>query len=213
MRLISAICTFLLALPLSLHAAPVSVSQQLSFATVAPFGTFSEGTYVLPDWSLAFPFTSASQITGITFQFATSDADFTNPALFPGNDNGGIPGLEIGVKREDNAARLALASVTASAASLALNLATPEGALVRDWLLDGGLTVSIGAFVNFANAVGGAFSDAMTLDQSSTLLLTLSGDVPVTTGVPEPQSLALVLLALGATVALRRRVRGTAQRA
>ena len=185
--------TALLGLAIALPAAavPVTVTQTLDFQSVQPFGTFSGGTYTAPAWAPAFPFTNASQITGIKFTFSTDDEDFTNPALFPTNDGGGIPGLEIGVMREDGPGRLALASINAAAPDLALNLGLPDSQSVRGWLLDGSLSVSIGAFTNFASA---GYSTDLTLNAPSRLLLTITGDVPQR--VPEPGPLALLAAAV-----------------
>jgi hypothetical protein len=185
-------------------AAVVSVEQSLTFQNVAAFGTFSQGSYVAGGWSAAYPFTNAAQITGISFLFSTTDADFNDSALFPAQDGGGVPSLEIGVLREDGPGRMALASVNAAAPGFSLNLSLADALLVRDWLVDGAMIGSIGAFTNFGNAAV-PYSEALFLDAPSTLLVTVTGEVPDRNSVPEPGSLALAGFALAALAGRHRR--------
>lgn len=193
----------------SAHAGPVSSSQTLQYQEVAAFGAFSVATTSLSGWSPVWPFTASSQVTSVVLSFSTLDQDFTDSALFPTGNGGGIPGVEIGYVEEGTATRVAIGSV--SAASPIVTLTAAAGALYAGLvaaLLDGNASFSLGAFVNYPNAQP-AFSEPLVLGDLSTLTIRVAGTVPGGT-VPEPSSLALAGLAIvaaGVAGSTRRRVK------
>jgi hypothetical protein len=192
----------LLAIPFlaasAVHAGPVSVSQTLQFSTIQPFGTFtSTATGPASNWSPVWPFTSSSQITSVVLTFSSTDPDFNDGKLFPPDNGGGTPGVELGYIDESTSQRVGIASVTAVSPSATITAVTGSlfSGLVSS-LLDSSAVFSLGAFVNYGN-VASPFSTPMTLDAPSTLQVVVNGTVP-DTAVPEPGTLLLAGLALAA---------------
>lgn len=177
---------------------PITVSQEITFDQILPFGTYTDGEFTAGAWSVnPFPFTDASQITAIRFWFDSTDADYVD-GIGP---LGGTTWVEINVV-DDVPTRIGVASVNHPNPDIWLGDAQdPLFSQVRNLLLDGQLIVRLGGFESF-----GSFTDDFTLGRLSTLRLEISGDVPDPTPVPEPGT----LLAVDAGLAgLARRIRRT----
>jgi hypothetical protein len=195
LRHIAACGTLLLAAVAS-HA-DVTVSQTITFDSIAPFGVYTDGTFVTNGWNAAFPFTAFDQINTAKFSFASTNADY-NAGIGP---QGGVPSVEINVVDDSNA-RVGIASVNAANPDIFLNSPAqdPIYTLVRTLVADGELTVRLGGFESFFD-----HSESFTFGPTSTLTLTLTG-TPGTPGrVPEPGSMALLgSVGFAGLVALRR---------
>jgi hypothetical protein len=168
------------------EAVPVTVSQELTFTEVKPHNTFTEGTMTAANWSLnPFPFTDVNQITTIRFWFDSTDADYVDGV---GPDGGGTAaGISV---RSDTNIIFPVASVNHSFPTFLLT--SQQGVFfttVRELLLDGTMTVVLGAYQNF-----GQFTTDLTLGGLSTLRIEIEGDVPMQepTPVPEPTTVALL---------------------
>ena len=187
----------------SAQASTVTVTQSLQLPSVAAFGTFTTADAVLADWSSLWPFTSASQISSVSLSFTSTDRSYNDPALFPTGSGGGVPSMEIGFLLQGSSSRMAIASVNAAAPTIVV---TDADAGLYDslvgTLLDGAVSFSLGGFVNYANA-NPAFSEGAVFN-GGTLMVRVDGILADPT-VPEPGSLALVVLALAAGVEARRR--------
>jgi len=202
MRLALTALTLALSLAPAAQAAPVSVTQTLSLPVVEAFGSFSTGDALLAGWSTPWPFSVAAQVSRVTLRFTSSDPAYNDPALFPADDGGGIPGVELGFIDEASSSRRSIASVNAAAPDVVLtDSAGAVYAALLATLLDGEAAFSLGAFVNFPNA-NPAFSQAARFGDGL-LSITVDGDVPAR--LPEPASLALAGLALAALGVVRRR--------
>jgi hypothetical protein len=177
-------------------AVPITVTQQLTFDQIAPFGTFTTGTLTASGWSLnPFPFTQASQISKVTFAFSSTNGDYAD-GIGP---TGGNAGVNIGMLN-DSLQRSSLASVDIAHPQIVL--ASFNGAIfttLTSLLADGQLTMSLGAFEGFPT-----FTRNLTLGPTSTLTVTVQGDAPAPAPVPEPATLGFVGFGL---VALARHVR------
>ncbi len=174
----------------------VSVTQTIEFPEVLPFGTFTEGTYLLPNWSSPFPFTSVGEINKITFEFSSTDPDYATAPL------GGTSNVEIGVMSEDpTPIRTALSSVNPGSPFI---IVTPLELilfpLVESLVLDGDMTMSLGAFETTTTSIL-----PLTLDEPSFLTVTVEGEL-----VPEPSTLALAAFAFIGFLSFASRRRRTA---
>lgn len=185
------------------QAAPVTLTQSLDLPSVAAFGTFTTADATLANWSSLWPFTSAAQISSVTLSFTSTDRSYNDPALFPTGSGGGVPGVEIGFLLQGSSSRMAIASVNAAAPTIVVTDADAGlyDALLAT-LLDGTATFSLGGFVNYANA-NPTFSEGAVFNDG-TLTVRVDGILADPT-VPEPDSLALVALAVAAGVEARRR--------
>ncbi|MDY0746332.1 PEP-CTERM sorting domain-containing protein [Paucibacter sp. R3-3] len=199
------VCVGMLAIGMTgwAQASPVTVTQSLDLPTVAAFGTFTTAEATLAGWSSLWPFTSAAQISAVTLSFTSTDRSYNDPALFPTASGGGVPGVELGFLLQGSSSRMAIASVNAAAPTVAV---TDADAGLYDALLaallDGAATFSLGGFINYPNA-NPAFSEGAVFT-GGTLTVRVDGILADAT-VPEPGSLALVVLALAAGVEARRR--------
>ena len=169
---------------------PAAITQTVVFPTIQPFGTFSTGNVVTSDWSgNPFPLSAVAEINSISFSFATDDPDF----VAGGGPTGGNPGVEIGVL-DGAMARIGLASVAPATLSFILtpDLLDPQQrfAKLAPLLLDGAITLSLGAFENL-----GTSSADMTLDERSRLTITL--DYTPRADMPLPGTALLVAMGLG----------------
>lgn len=169
------------------QASALTISQTLEFSEILGFTIFSEATYTADGWSsVPYPFSESSQIETVSFTFETADPDF-NGGTGP---TGGAPGVEIGILLEGPPPiRSALVSVVPGNQDV-LFFATdldPQDRfeLLASELIDGELTVSLGAFEEFST-----FSRPFSLDQPSTLTITIAG-------VPEPSALLLLSAGFG----------------
>lgn len=184
-------------------AAPVTVSQTVSLDQIVDYGPpYTTAAFTAGAWSALFPFTQASQITGIRWTFASTSTTWNDQGTWPVKDGGGVPGVELGVV-DDSAVRTAFVSFVPGSQVYDMG----PGAffdLTQGLLADGAIEASLGAFFNFA---GGGFSEGTELGPTSTLTLEVTGDLPVPNRTPEPASLALVALAAVAAGAgaMRRR--------
>lgn len=177
-------------------AAALTISQTLGFPQILGFTIFSEATYAADGWtSVPYPFSQASQITTVAFTFDTTDPDF-NGGVGP---TGGDPGVAIGIVPAGQPSVWSpLVSVVPGNQGV-LFFPSDQDPLDRFELLaselaDGELVVSLGAFEGFAT-----FSRPFTLDQSSSLTITV-------TGIPEPSTALLLAAGLaGLALAGRRR--------
>lgn len=196
----------LVVMPMTSMGAPVTVTQTVNLSQIGPFPTgFTTADFTVGGWSSPFPFTQASQITGITWSFSSLVPRFFDQTLW---SIGGIPGVELGVNDDAvPATRTALASFSPSGLTIAMSTTPPFDVvfdLVRNLVADGAIQASLGAFENFANGVPNPFSTPLTLEgNSSRLTLTLAGEVP--SAVPAPGSSALLMAAALAIAAIRRR--------
>jgi hypothetical protein len=120
-------------------AANISVSQTIEFSEVLPFGTFTEGTFVLPGWDSPFPFTTVGEINTITFEFSSTDPDYAVAPL------GGTSHVEIGVMSEAPIpVRTALGSVSSAAPTFVAHQGLPVlFPFVESLVLDGNMTASL----------------------------------------------------------------------
>jgi hypothetical protein len=177
-------------------AVPITVTQQLTFAQIGPFGTYTTSTLSAGGWSLnPFPFTQANQISQVTFAFSSTNGDYAD-GIGP---TGGNAGVNIGILN-DTLQRSSLASVDIAHPQIVL--ASFNGAIfttLTSLMADGQLTMSLGAFEGFPT-----FTRTFTLGATSTLTVTVQGDAPAPAPVPEPATLGFVGVGL---VALARKVR------
>lgn len=198
------------------------VKQTISFDTIAPFGTYTQGQFVKSGWTdgvnpVAFPFSNPNQITNILVEFKSTDANYqtqtgTTAAGQPANTHpfGGLPCVGFNVL---NPNRVGVVSFTKSNDHANLfEYGDPQDrfGITVDLLTDaansganpGNLGVKLGGFVSYIdNTTNNPVSSGdFTFASSSTLTLTLTGTGGIT---PEPTSLALV----GGALTLVRRKR------
>lgn len=165
----------------------VSVTQTIEFQEIRGFLTFTDGTFASPAWNTTpFPFTSVDEIIEIIFDFSSTD-----PGFFVGvGPTGRDSGVEIGVI-DDSGVRIGLSSVSVLVPDFTLfdTQLDPRRSfdLVAVLLLDGELTVSLGAFES-----DDIMSLPFTLGESSSLTLTVVGIL-----IPEPSTVLLLYCAVG----------------
>ena len=184
--------------PTASHAA--MISQTISFDSIAPFGTFTNGSFTPGGWSSAFPINNIGSVDRFYLSFSSTDAAYVAQQ----GPLGGVPWIEFGY-RDDVNARHAYASMGPGAEQLSFGIENPaDFNLLKQLLADGELVVAPGGYERFAD-----HSDDFTFGRSSTLTLSFElpdddGSVP-TNNVPEPTSALLVLAALAAAAAARQR--------
>lgn len=204
----------------SVSLAAVSVTQTISFDSIAPFGTYTEGEFVASGWTLggnpiAFPFAKASDIETIEVEFASNDRYYlaeVGPA-YPGqpagtHPNGGIPSVEFNVLNPDRVGVVSFNKANADATLFEYGDAQDRFGITTRLLADqansganpGNLGVKLGGFVNWLDDVtnNSAATGDFTFGGTSTLTITVNG-----TPTPEPASLAA--LGLASTMLRRRR--------
>lgn len=176
------------------------ISQTITFNSIAPFGSFTDGTFTTSGWSSAFPINNIGSVDRFYLSFSSTDAAY----LAQQGPLGGVPWIEFGY-RDDSNARHAYASMGPGAEQLSFGIENPaDFNLLKQLLADGELVVAPGGYERFAD-----HTDDFSFGRSSTLTLSFElpdGDGGVPTGnVPEPTTALLVLAALAAAAAARRR--------
>jgi hypothetical protein len=137
----------------------------------------------------------------VEIRFTTDDPDFTNPSGSSPSATLLNAGVEVGFIDESTSTRVAIASVIPGNQTIALGSAAPAFSSLVNSLIDGDVTMSLGAFLQFQNVSDGTrFTTGYTLDQTSLLTITVNG--AVSDRVPEPATLPLLLGALLAAVAV-----------
>jgi hypothetical protein len=179
------------------------VTQTIHFDGIAPFGSFTTGTFKLDGWNTAFPIGDIASVQRFYFVFASSDHDYQAHV----GPNGGVPSVEIAYLDDANA-RHAMASVSYyNEASLTVGNENPGYfADLKTLLDDGVLNVSLGGFENHLADPNDPGSSTHTSDfafgpDSS---LTLYFETDAAAQVPEPAGTALALTALGAMALVSR---------
>ncbi|NRF68890.1 PEP-CTERM sorting domain-containing protein [Aquincola sp. S2] len=180
------------------------ISQTISFESIDPFGSFTDGSFTTGGWSSAFPVNNIAGVERFYVTFNSTDAAY----LAQQGPLGGVPWIEFGY-RDDSSARHAFASMGLFNHTVSFGAENPgHFALLKTLLADGELVVAPGGYENFAD-----HTDNFSFGPTSTL--TLSFELPGGGGstvpgnhVPEPATAALVLAALGVAAASRRRYVG-----
>jgi hypothetical protein len=202
--------------------AAISVTQSITFRSIAPFGTYSDGQVVAGGWELnnapvAFPFANPNDIETVKIAFDSTDAFYqaqAGPTPPPGGQpnnthpDGGVPMVEVNFL---NPARVGIVSLTKSSSQATLfEYGDPQDRfgittkLLSDFANSGAnpgnLGVRLGGFVSFYDDVTNqpVTSDDFTFGGLSTFTVTVTG-----TPTPEPAT----LVSLGAASLLMRRRR------
>lgn len=199
---LAGICGALL-LPSASRAA--TISQTINFETIAPFGTYTDGTFVTGGWNMAFPVNNIANVERFWFEFSSTDPDYLDQ-LGP---LGGNPWIEFGY-RDDASTYHAFASMGLFNDTVSFGEENPAHfAMLKTLLADGELVIALGGYENFP----GSHTDSFTFGPMSTMTLSFempdgggSSTVPGT--VPEPATYALALVAMAAATAASRRGRG-----
>lgn len=200
--ILASLCVALLA-PSASRAAVIS--QTISFDSIAPFGSFTNGTFTPGGWSSAFPVNNIDGVERFWVSFASTDADY----LAQLGPLGGVPWIEFGYL-DDTMTRHAFASMGLNADTVSFGIENPAHfALFKSLLADGELTVAPGGYESFPD-----HSDDFSFGGLSTLTLSFEmpdivvgggpDDLPGGT-IPEPNGAALLLVAMAAAAATRRR--------
>ena len=178
------------------------ISQTISFDSIAPFGSFTDGSFTTGGWSSAFPINNIGSVERFYLSFSSTDTRY----LAQQGPLGGVPWIEFGY-RDDSNARHAFASMGIGADQVSFGIENPaDFGLLKQLLADGELVVAPGGYESFPD-----HSDNFVFGGLSSL--TLSFELPDGSGpgstvpggnVPEPTSVALVLAALAGVAATRR---------
>ncbi len=201
--------------------AAITVTQSIDFASIAPFGTYTDSQVVAGGWKLggnpvAFPFANPTDIESVLISFASTDRYYqdefgpTPPGGQPGNTHpdGGVPMVEVNFL---NPARVGIVSLTKTSDHATL-FEAPDAQnrfhITRELLADvaggganpGNLGVRLGGFVSFYDNITNqpVSTDSFTFGPTSTFTVSVTG-----TPTPEPTSLATI--GLVSVVLLRRR--------
>lgn len=202
--------------------AAISVSQSITFSSIAPFGTYTDGQVVAGAWKLggnpvAFPFANPADIETVKIQFDSTDRYYQAgagptppPGGQPGNTHpdGGVPKVEVNFL---NPARVGIVSLTKTSPEATLfESVDPQNRfhITRELLSDfanaganpGNLGVRLGGFVSFYdnNTNQPVSTDSFTFGGSSTFTV-------IVTGTPTPEPTSLAGLGLAGVVLRRRR--------
>lgn len=207
----------------SVSFAAVSITQTISFDSIAPFGTYTQGQFVAGGWTLggnpvAFPFHNAADIETIDVEFASTDRYYVNEVgpAYPGqpagtHPDGGVPHVEFNVLNPDRVGVVSFTKANADATLFEYGDDQDRFGITTRLLADtanaganpGNLGVKLGGFVNWLDDVtnNSAATGDFTFGPSSTLTITVNGTPSGIT--PEPTSLAALGLA-GAVLRRRR---------
>lgn len=205
----------------SVALAAVSVTQSITFNSIAPFGTYTDNQVVAGGWTLnnapvAFPFANPDDIETVKIRFDSTDTYYQaevgpTPPLGgqPNNSypNGGIPKVEVNFLKPERVGIVSLSKANPEATLFEYGDPQNRFRITTELLSDfagsganpGNLGVRLGGFVSFYDNVTNqaVSSDDFTFAGVSTFTVTVTG-----TPTPEPTSLATLGLA---SVVLRRR--------
>jgi MYXO-CTERM domain-containing protein len=213
-----------LVLASSSASAAVLVTQSVSFSSIAPFGTYTDGQAVAGGWRhngnpVAFPFTNPLDIESVHLYFESTDAHYqaqSGPTPPPGGQpantypQGGVPWVEVNFLDPQRVGIVSLGKNSAGATLFEYGDPQDRFRITTELLADvanggvnaGHLGLRMGGYVAFYDSVThqNVSTDDFTFGGESTLTITVIGNASPT---PEPAGLAALSLA-GAILRRRR---------
>lgn len=202
--------------------AAITVTQSISFDTIAPFGTYTDHALVAGGWSLggnpvAFPFANPDDIETVRISFDSTDPFYqaqTGPTPPPGGQPantyplGGVPKVEVNFLRPDRVGIVSLSKDDPAATLFEYGDPQNRFRITTELLSDfanggatpGHLGVRLGGFVSFydVNTNQAVSSDNFTFVGASTFVVEV-------TGTPTPEPVGLAAIAISGTLLRRRR--------